>query len=206
MPKAFSEPEREHIRERLLNQGYRLFSSYGLKKTNVEELTSAVGISKGAFYSFYDSKEALFMDVIEEAEVRLRQEILAAIDLPGPSPRARLFVVLQKAFAVFESIPLLQFVTSSDYSLIFRKIPPKKLKDHLSSDRAFFDELIARCRQAGIPIQAQPEQIASLLYPLALTIMHESDFGWTTFGGNIEINLELVAAFCLGEIELQCQG
>ena len=206
MPKAFSEREKEHIQQLLLEQGYRLFSAYGLKKTNVEELAKAAGISKGAFYGFYDSKEALFMDVIEEAEKRVREEILAVIDQPGPSPRARLFAVLQKAFSLFEAIPILQFITGSDYNLLFRKIPPEKLQEHLASDRIFFEQLVARCRQAGILIQAQPEQITSLIYPLALTIMHADDFGWSAFGGNIDINLELIAAFCLGEVELQMQG
>ncbi len=87
MPKGFTEYEKELIRKRLLEQGQRLFSAYGLKKTNVEEIAKAAGISKGAFYNFYDSKEALFMDVVEQAEIRLRQEILAVIDLPGSSPR-----------------------------------------------------------------------------------------------------------------------
>ncbi len=46
MPKAFSEREKELLTQRLLEQGYRLFSAYGLKKTNVEEIAQAAGISK----------------------------------------------------------------------------------------------------------------------------------------------------------------
>ena len=65
MPRAFTEHERTVIGKRLLQQGYRQFSAYGLAKTNVEEIAKAAGISKGAFYIFYESKEALFMDVIE---------------------------------------------------------------------------------------------------------------------------------------------
>jgi AcrR family transcriptional regulator len=93
MPKAFTEQEKDWIRTRLVEQGYELFATYGLKKTNIEELTQASGISKGAFYLFYESKEALFMDVVELAEQRFRHEILEAIDQPGPSPRARLVAV-----------------------------------------------------------------------------------------------------------------
>src|SRR5512142_3186432 len=110
MPKGFSEQERTLIRQRLVEQGYHLFSAYGLKKTTVEELAAAAGISKGAFYLFYDSKEALFMDVIEEtAEKRLRRELLAAVELPGPTPRARLLGLFARAFAIFRTVPLLQF-------------------------------------------------------------------------------------------------
>ena len=203
MPRGFTEHEKELISERLLEQGYRLFSAYGLKKTNVEEIAQAAGISKGAFYIFYESKEALCMDVIELAEKRFRGEILAAIGLPGPSPRARLLAILKKAFALLTTIPILQFFTGSDYDTLFRRIPAEKVQQHLASDRLFLAELITRGRDAGIPIRVQAEEISGLLYPLALTILHEDQFGAQNFGGNIDVFLELVAAFCLGEIELQ---
>jgi AcrR family transcriptional regulator len=203
MPKAFTEHEKELISKRLLEQGYKLFSAYGLKKTNIEELAKATGISKGAFYNFYESKEALFMDVIEQVEIRFRQEVLAVIDLPGSSPRARLFAVLKKAFNLFESIPILQFFTGSDYDLLFRRISAEKLQEHLASDRVFFEELITRCQNAGIPIRAQSDQIIGLLYPLVLAILHEDDLFRNNFSDSIDLLLDLVAAFCLGEVVIQ---
>ena len=205
MPKAFNEHEKELIGKRLLEQGYRLFSAYGLRKTNIEEIAQAAGISKGAFYNFYESKEALFMDVIEQAEIRVRREVLAVIDLPGPSPRARLVAVLKKAFTLFEAIPILQFFTGSDYDVLFRRLPAEKLQEHLAGDRAFFEELLARCQDAGIPIRAPSEQIVGMLYPLVLAILHEDDWGRNYFSGSIDLLLELVAAFCLGEVEIQLQ-
>jgi AcrR family transcriptional regulator len=205
MPKAFTQHEKELIKQRLLGQGHTLFSTYGLKKTNVEEIAKASGISKGAFYKFFDSKEELFMDVLEQAEIHLRQEILAVIDLPGPSPRARLFAVLKKAFSLFKTMPILQFLTGSDYDLLFRRIPTEKLQEHLTSDQAFFVELTAHCQEAGIPIRAQPDQIGAMLYPLVLTVLHEDNFGQKNLSGGIDLLLEVVAAFCLGEVEIQLQ-
>ncbi len=203
MPRAFTEQERTVIGRRLLQQGYRLFSTYGLAKTNVEEIAKAAGISKGAFYLFYEFKEALFMDVIEEAEVRVRQELLAVIALPGPSPRLRLLAVLKKAFDLFESIPILKFFSGGDYDVLFRRVPPQKIQEHLAADRQFIDELIVRCRDTGIPIQAKAEQITGLLYTLVLAIMHQDDLLQSNFGGSVDLYLELVAAFCLGEVQLQ---
>ncbi len=203
MPKRFTEHEKELIRKRLLDAGYEQFSTYGLKKTNVEELAQAARISKGAFYLFYESKEALFMDVAEMAERRFRQEMLAAVDRPGPSPRARLFAVLKTAFDSFQTIPILQYFTGSDFDLLFRKVPAEKLEEHLANDREFFRELVARCRAAGIPIRARPEQISGLLYPLVLGVMHEDDLGQESMGGSVDLLLELIAAFSLGEVEIQ---
>lgn len=203
MPKAFTEHEKELIGTRLLEQGYNLFSTYGLKKTSIGELADAAGISKGAFYNFYESKEALFLDVVELAEQRFRQEVLAVVDLPGPSPRARLLAVLKKAFATFRAIPILQFLTSSDYDLLYRRVPAEQLQEHLTSDRVFIEELVNRCQQAGIPIQASTEEINSLFYALVVTVLHEEDFGPLSLAGVIDTLLELVAAFCLGEVEIQ---
>jgi len=203
MPKGFTDHEKELIRKRLVREGYKQFSAYGLKKTNIEELARAAKVSKGAFYLFYESKEALFMDVAELAEQRFRQEIFAAIDLPGTSPRARLCAIFQKAFALLKTIPVLQLFTGSDYDLLFRRVPAEKLEEHLGNDRVFFEELVSRCRDAGIPIRARPEEFLSLLYPLVLAALREDDLGGDRSLGSIDPLLELVAAFCLGEVELQ---
>jgi len=206
MPKAFTEQEKELIRKRLLEQGHKQFSAYGLRKTNIEGLAEAAGISKGAFYLFYASKEALFMDVVEQVEQRFRQELFAMVDLPGPSPRARLFAILHHAFHRVKTIPLLQFLTSHDYDLLFRRVPPETVQEHLANDRAFINELITRCQNAGIPLRVQPEEIISLLYPLVLIILHEDEYaGAFPLGGSVDVFLELIAAVFLGEIELQLQ-
>jgi len=206
MPRAFREQEKELIRKRLLEQGHRQFSAHGLRKTTIEELAAAAGISKGAFYLFYASKEALFMEVVELIEQRFRLELLAQVDLPGPSPRARLFALLQHAFHLVKAIPLLQFLTSSDYDLLFRTVPPETFQEHLANDLAFVDELITRCQQAGIPLRARPEQMIGLLYPLVLTVLRGDEYA-TVFplGNSVPVFLELIAAIWLGEIDLQLQ-
>lgn len=145
------------------------------------------------------------MDVIERAEEHFRREMLASIELPGPSPRARLLVVFKKGFGLLKTMPLLQFLTGSDYDRLFRRVPAERVQEHLASDRVFIQELIARCQKAGIPIQAQIEEISGLLYALVLTILHEEDFGPDQFGSTVDLLLELVAAFCLGEVEMQYQ-
>lgn len=57
---AFSEEENKNIRRRLFEEAAKRAVTVGTRKTSVEELTEAVGISKGLFYKFFDSKELLF--------------------------------------------------------------------------------------------------------------------------------------------------
>lgn len=202
MPRAFTEQERRTIQSRLLEQGRAQFAAFGLRKARVEELAAAAGISKGAFYLFYESKEALFMDVVEEAERAFRQEVLATVDQPGASPQARLFTVLHRAFTMWKTIPTLQLFAHGDYEILARRVPPETLQAHLHSDRAFTEELVARCQAAGIPIQAQPAQIDGLLHALFFASLHENDFGGGELTESIELLLQLTAAYCLGAVSV----
>src|SRR5687767_13729562 len=71
---AFCDPRKEIVRAQLREKGTLLVERQSLKNTSVDELAHAAGISKGAFYLFYESKEELFMEILEglEADFRLR--------------------------------------------------------------------------------------------------------------------------------------
>jgi AcrR family transcriptional regulator len=206
MAKWFSEEEKGMIRDRLLEQGERQFSQFGFKKANVDEIAHAAGISKGAFYRFYESKELLFMDVIEQVEIRGRREILKIVDQPGPTPRARFFAVLKRAFDLFGELPILRFFTSSDFDILIRGVPTETFQDHMASDMGFFTELFDRCQKAGIPIRATSEEVVALLYPLVVGFLSGNGMGENRLVGNLDMQMELIAAYCLGEITLECQN
>jgi len=200
MPKPFSEQERQIIQQRLLDKGHELFCKHGLKKVNVEELAKAANISKGAFYQFFESKEALFMDVVEEVEKNYRVQLLKEIDLPGPSPHARFRSVLEKSLSLWKEIPLLQFFASSDYDLLLRRMPADRLQSHFASDQLFIEQLIAHCREAGIPLKVTVGRFMNLLYTLLLVVMHQNDFGQGNLDETFDLLLEMITAYCLGEI------
>ena len=64
MPRSFTEREKEKIKRSLQETCKQNWTQYGYKKTSVDELCKQVGISKGAFYLFFESKEALFCEVL----------------------------------------------------------------------------------------------------------------------------------------------
>jgi AcrR family transcriptional regulator len=203
MPKGFTAYEKEVINKKLLEQGYKQFSLYGLKKTNIDELAEGAGISKGAFYLFYTSKEDLFMAVIDQVEQNFRQDVLAAVVLPGVTPRARLFTVFMSFFNMFKTIPILQVFTSRDFDVLARRVPAEQFEAHLAHDRLFLQTLVARCREAGILIQTPVEQLSSLLYALLNVYLHQDDLGMNAPHSAVAVMLELTAAYCLGEVALQ---
>ncbi len=61
MARSFTEREKENIKRSLQETCKRSWTQSGYKKTSVDDLCRQAGISKGAFYLFYESKEALFL-------------------------------------------------------------------------------------------------------------------------------------------------
>lgn len=64
MARSFTEREKENIKKSLLEACKKSWTQYGYKRTGVDDLCRQVGISKGAFYLFFESKEALFCEVL----------------------------------------------------------------------------------------------------------------------------------------------
>ncbi len=52
------------VRERLLQSGRRLFGEKGYFETNIHEVTGGAQLSVGAFYTYFDSKEAFYAELI----------------------------------------------------------------------------------------------------------------------------------------------
>lgn len=59
--------KREHTRRALMNAAVTVFSRHGYERATVDLVAQTAGYSKGAFYVHFDSKEAIFLEVLSEA-------------------------------------------------------------------------------------------------------------------------------------------
>lgn len=64
MPKVFPE-YREEAKNRIIKQSVKFFSEKGYYKTKMAEIAECLGVSKGAIYQYFKSKEELFLEVIK---------------------------------------------------------------------------------------------------------------------------------------------
>jgi len=78
MPRAFTAVEKQTIREKLMQAGRDCFTRYGLKKTTIEDLTGPAGIAKASFYLFFDSKEALYVELFMDEMPAMINRLLDA--------------------------------------------------------------------------------------------------------------------------------
>ena len=80
MPIAFTEEEMTKLRHELILAGIRLSRELGLQRMSVEKITSAVGIAKGSFYIFFDSKEDFILEIADYANRETKKMLLAALN------------------------------------------------------------------------------------------------------------------------------
>jgi AcrR family transcriptional regulator len=195
MPKAFSEREKEAIRAQLRGKGKKLFERQGIKKTSVDELAQAAGISKGAFYLFYESKEELLMEILEELETDFRARIFDFSISPEENARELLAKLLKKTLLTWEQYPLVQNFSMSDYEYLARKLPPERIQAHVRQDNEFVSDFIKRIKREGITVKASPRVVSNLMKSLFFVGLHRNDLGTSAYVETMEVLADLVAGY-----------
>jgi AcrR family transcriptional regulator len=84
-------PRGRQRRGQLLDVAARKFAENGFHPTSVAEIVSGVGVGKGVFYWYFDSKNQLFLEILREAQQDLRRAQQHAIhDADDPLLRIQL--------------------------------------------------------------------------------------------------------------------
>lgn len=193
MPK-FTEKEKVAIRNKLLDEGRRLFAALGLKKTSIEDITKAVGIAQGSFYLFYRSKEELYCEILQQEERGIRAQLIERFFAQDHITIEMFKQFLRRSFAVMEENPFIRQMYDEDaMESVFRKLPEEKLHELFTDDSAFFVPLIVRGQQQGWMAARDPETIVSLIRSIVLLAMQKRQIGEERYEETIELLIELVA-------------
>jgi len=88
-------------KELILKVSRDLFAKFGLKKTTVEEIARFAHIGKGTIYHYFDSKERIFAEVIEEEREFLRKRVWEAINREdSPQGKLKAFLLTKLKYLV----------------------------------------------------------------------------------------------------------
>lgn len=70
--------KKEAKKDKIIEKSMELFCEKGYHTTKVEEITKALGISKGNFYTYFNSKEEVLyeiLDIMKNEKIRMLEEI-----------------------------------------------------------------------------------------------------------------------------------
>lgn len=80
----------------IIEKALELFAKNGFESTSVQEITEACGISKGAFYLHFKSKESLLFSIFEIFIDRATQKISSVFEMEiSPKDKLELFLCIQ---------------------------------------------------------------------------------------------------------------
>ena len=88
-------PRGQATREEIIATAKRLFSEHGYHATGLSDIQAATGLTKGAFYHHFSSKEDLALAVLENARCEYLDRLITPA-MEHPSPAARIAALLDR--------------------------------------------------------------------------------------------------------------
>ena len=126
MARSFTEREKENIRRNLQEACKQSWTQYGYKKTSVDDLCKQAGISKGAFYLFFESKEALFCEVLCSVQEQICN---AALEVIGKyKEKHGVAEALKLIYREYDKNNFLYNPDSTDFTILMNKLSEEEAK------------------------------------------------------------------------------
>ncbi|WP_242695404.1 TetR/AcrR family transcriptional regulator [Halomontanus rarus] len=175
--RGFSDDERDRLREELVETGRDLLLQYGPEKTTVTDITDPVGIAKGTFYRFFDSKAELYIEIVrreQRAYFDRVQTDLADTD----TAREGLEVLFRSYLEWIEENELIQrTIVEGDYDAGFRGVSSEKLEQLQQTGLAEFVPIIDGLRERDEALaELDSVTVLGLLSAVALLAMYREEF------------------------------
>lgn len=163
---AFEEGAGDEIRRKILLHAADVFSRKGYTATKIKDIAASAGFSQGYVYSYYKSKEELFVKIAELALEGASQSVQWAAELPGtPLQRIR---GLTEAYLASESLALRHWTFHLLLAVAAEGIPEEA--------RSLAERKKTEPVRLLVPIIAEGQQVGEIAVgdPIALAIAYFS--------------------------------
>jgi len=190
----FHPTEKERILQQLIDHGRALFVRQGLKKTSLEQLTQAIGVAKSTFYAFYNSKEELYLQLLELEAIAMEKQVWEEV-AKAADTRDALKAYLNAMVNELERNPLTKRLIEQpeEMEMIARKVTPEFVQRKLERNVKPLIEYIMEQQKQGLMLDADPAVISGVLRASMLLVVHRKDFDEDIFPQIREILFHAVA-------------
>jgi AcrR family transcriptional regulator len=83
MPKIFTDENRDEIRKKLLDKGFKMLKKGGLSAVNIDKLTEETYIAKGTFYNLFENKSEFMYHMMIHERNRAKEKLLSYLNDSG---------------------------------------------------------------------------------------------------------------------------
>ncbi|MEX2278582.1 MAG: TetR/AcrR family transcriptional regulator [Acidimicrobiia bacterium] len=176
MPRPFADEERTLLKQKLHASARQRIEQSGVRSMSVADLARQVGISKGAFYLLYESKDALVMEILDEVESEVRNQLVEVASDRTGSPTQVMYGVVHTMFEAVGGHPVLALLADPEEGPhIFRMVTPEQMAERVADDDRWFAELAAGLRGDGILADDVGDDILVAIARMALTMSRDPE-------------------------------
>ena len=162
----------EQTRTRILESSVKLFSTRGFNAASVDDICAEAGISKGAFYHHFESKQALFLALLDGWLKIIDTAIEASKDKTAPET----FMQMTEAFPYI-------FETAGDHLPMFMEFWLQASRDEKIWQASiapyrryhkYFTSLIKKGVDEGSYVNVDPQIASRLIISTAMGLLLQS--------------------------------
>lgn len=158
----------QETRQLILDAAYAVFARRGYGGAAVDEILSEAGVSKGAFYHHFPSKEAVFQALLTERARRCTEAMAAAI-VTGASVADNVRGVLRAGWKILTDDPMWANIQMEFWVQATREEWAREaMGDSFRQCRQFLAGALTAAQQRGaVRSQVDPEAAARLIIALS---------------------------------------
>ena len=176
-PREFNEHERDYIRKMLIKKALEFMNTIGIKKTTVEDITRAVGISKGAFYKFYSTKEELFFEAFESIEEQVKANVMKYLININSFSKENLKKVVKQIVYHKDTLAMIEIMNNSDLYNMLQRIDTDSVSRHFTNDTAYVEELFSFLQTKGVKVNKPADEFSAYLRTIFGLILQKQIIG-----------------------------
>jgi AcrR family transcriptional regulator len=184
-------PRGKERRHQLMAYAAARFAEGGFHPTSVAEIVSGLGVGKGVFYWYFDSKDQLFLEILKDAQQDLRRtQQHVIVDEPDPVQRIELGIRASMTwFAEHRDlVNLFQFAATEErFAPVLRRGQEVALADAVKHVK---DGIVAGEIRDGEP-EVLAHAILGVISHLVRELIHDR-------GESPDDVADAAVAFCLG--------
>ena len=190
---GFSDEKRRYVRQELLDTGRQLFARYGLKKTTMTDLTDPVEIAPSTFYQFFDSKEELYLRILEREGKRLYERAIAPLE-EGSDPERAIAEYLHIVFEELETNPLVeQLLAGNDVARLADLYSEAEFVEQRTRELGYIMPYIREWQESGLVREGDPEIVAGTIDSTAVLALYRENVGEDLYPAIRDMLIESVA-------------
>ena len=196
MAVAFTQEQKDGIKEKLNKAGFELSTTIGFKKMTIARITEAAGVAVGSFYLFYDSKESFAKALINETEERLMNRLLIQLENSGT-------IALKKFLDLFRDC----YRPENNFLLKIRLEDWVWLKTHIADEAHFgrsgdserFEKILPYI--SGVRKDIDPGIVINFIKSIYAIYQNRETFFEESLQGNVDLIFDTIYRYMRKEAE-----